>query len=163
MISVVPHSYSPNRSPDRYRQSDQGLQNDYSADSPWKDVYKRQRQWFAIQLAETETAMKIRTVDHSCVFMNTTAVSQRRSKEDVYKRQVCNSPRPDVTPYCDLSLNGLTIKEAIEKTKQYVKEHNLGSVKVNYRLRDAIFSRQRYWGEPFPVDVYKRQAPGCEL
>ena len=38
---------------------------------------------------------------------------------------VCNSPRPDVTPYCDLSLNGLTIKEAIEKTKQYVKEHNL--------------------------------------
>ena len=64
---------------------------------------------------------------------------------------VCNSPRPDVTPYCDLSLNGLTIKEAIETTKKYVKDHNLGRVKVNYRLRDAIFSRQRYWGEPFPV------------
>ena len=39
---------------------------------------------------------------------------------------VCNSPRPDVTPYCDLTLNGLTIKEAIEKTKNYVKEHNRG-------------------------------------
>ncbi len=64
---------------------------------------------------------------------------------------VCNSPREGVTPYCDLSLNGLTIKEAIDATKKYVKEHNLGRVKVNFRLRDAIFSRQRYWGEPFPV------------
>ena len=64
---------------------------------------------------------------------------------------VCNSPREGVTSYCDLSLNGLTIKEAIAATKKYVKEHNLGRVKVNFRLRDAIFSRQRYWGEPFPI------------
>jgi leucyl-tRNA synthetase len=71
---------------------------------------------------------------------------------------VCNSPRAGVEPYCDLNLNGLTIKEAIEATKKYVKEHNLGRVKVNYRLRDAIFSRQRYWGEPFPV-YYKDEMP----
>ena len=76
----------------------------------------------------------------------------------MYKRQVCNSPREGVTPYCDLSLNGLTIKEAIAATKKYVKEHNLGRVKVNFRLRDAIFSRQRYWGEPFPV-YYKDNMP----
>ena len=50
-----------------------------------------------------------------------------------------------------LVLNGLTVKEAIAATKKYVAEHGLGRVKVNYRLRDAIFSRQRYWGEPFPV------------
>ena len=51
----------------------------------------------------------------------------------------------------DFSLNGLTVKEAIAATKKYVTEKGLGRVKVNYRLRDAIFSRQRYWGEPFPV------------
>ncbi len=55
-------------------------------------------------------------------------------------------------------LNGLTVKEAIEKAKEYIKEHNLGHVKTNYRLRDAIFSRQRYWGEPFPV-YYKDGLP----
>jgi len=55
-------------------------------------------------------------------------------------------------------LNGLTVKEAIQRTKEYVTEHHLGRVKVNYRLRDAIFSRQRYWGEPFPV-YYKDGMP----
>ncbi len=56
------------------------------------------------------------------------------------------------------SLNGLTVKEAIAATKKFVTEQGLGRVKVNYRLRDAIFSRQRYWGEPFPV-YYKDGMP----
>lgn len=48
-------------------------------------------------------------------------------------------------------LNGMKVKDAIAFAKKYVKEHNLGQMRVNYRLRDAVFSRQRYWGEPFPV------------
>ena len=55
-------------------------------------------------------------------------------------------------------LNGLQVKEAIAKMKEYITEHKLGQVKVNYRLRDAIFSRQRYWGEPIPV-YYKDGIP----
>ena len=69
---------------------------------------------------------------------------------------VCNSPVAGKST--DFSLNGLTVKEAIAATKKYVTEKGIGRVKVNYRLRDAIFSRQRYWGEPFPV-YYKQGIP----
>jgi leucyl-tRNA synthetase len=55
-------------------------------------------------------------------------------------------------------LDGLTIKQAIAKAKEYISENKLGRLKVNFRLRDAIFSRQRYWGEPFPV-YYKDDMP----
>ena len=55
-------------------------------------------------------------------------------------------------------LNGLTVKEAIAAAKKYITEKGIGRVKVNYRLRDAIFSRERYWGEPFPV-YYKDGMP----
>lgn len=59
----------------------------------------------------------------------------------------------------ELDLNGLTVKEAIAATKKFIKEKGIGDVKVNYRLRDAIFSRQRYWGEPFPVFYDKDGVP----
>ncbi|MDO4931022.1 MAG: class I tRNA ligase family protein, partial [Bacteroidales bacterium] len=63
---------------------------------------------------------------------------------------VMNSPAAGRSALDGFSLNGLTVIEAIKKTKEFVAAHNLGRIKVNYRLRDAIFSRQRYWGEPFP-------------
>ena len=71
---------------------------------------------------------------------------------------VMNSPAAGKSALDGFSLNGLTVKEAIAATKEFVASHNLGRVKDNYRLRDAIFSRQRYWGEPFPV-YYKDGMP----
>ena len=71
---------------------------------------------------------------------------------------VQNSPVAGKQTLDGFSLNGLTVKEAIAATKKFVTEKGLGRVKVNYRLRDAIFSRQRYWGEPFPV-YYKDGMP----
>ncbi|MCM1290583.1 MAG: leucine--tRNA ligase [Prevotella sp.] len=64
---------------------------------------------------------------------------------DAKEGKMCNSSGPE------LNLNGLEVKDAIAKTKQFIEQKGLGHVKTNYRLRDAIFSRQRYWGEPFPI------------
>ena len=71
---------------------------------------------------------------------------------------VTNSPAAGKQGMDGFSLNGLNVKEAIAATKKFVTEKGIGRVKVNYRLRDAIFSRQRYWGEPFPV-YYKDGMP----
>ncbi len=71
---------------------------------------------------------------------------------DAKEGKMINSDGPE------LKLNGLDVKEAIATTKRFIEEKGLGRVKVNYRLRDAIFSRQRYWGEPFPV-YYKDGVP----
>ena len=77
---------------------------------------------------------------------------------DAKEGTVMNSPVEGKNTLHNFSLNGLTVKEAIAATKKFVTENNLGRVKVNFRLRDAIFSRQRYWGEPFPV-YYKDGMP----
>ena len=71
---------------------------------------------------------------------------------DAKEGKMINSEGPE------LNLNGLEVKDAIARTKKFIEEKGIGKVKVNYRLRDAIFSRQRYWGEPFPV-YYKDGIP----
>lgn len=77
---------------------------------------------------------------------------------DAKEGTVTNSPTEGKQTLDGFSLNGLSVKEAIAATKKFVTEKGMGRVKVNYRLRDAIFSRQRYWGEPFPV-YYKDGMP----
>ena len=71
---------------------------------------------------------------------------------DAKSGKMINSAGPE------LNLNGLEVKDAIARTKEFIAEKGIGKVKVNFRLRDAIFSRQRYWGEPFPV-YYKDGIP----
>ncbi len=70
---------------------------------------------------------------------------------DAKEGVVMNSPMPGKTAFKGFSLNGMDVKEAISAAKAFIETNALGRIKVNYRLRDAIFSRQRYWGEPFPV------------
>lgn len=71
---------------------------------------------------------------------------------DAKEGRMINSKGPE------LDLDGLEVKDAIARTKRFITEKGIGKVKTNYRLRDAIFSRQRYWGEPFPV-YYKEGVP----
>ena len=77
---------------------------------------------------------------------------------DAKEGWMMNSPCAGKEVDGGLVLNGLEVKEAIERTKNYIREKGLGKVKTNFRLRDAIFSRQRYWGEPFPI-YYKGGMP----
>ncbi|PNE25433.1 leucine--tRNA ligase [Tannerella sp. oral taxon 808] len=70
---------------------------------------------------------------------------------DAKEGRMINSPMAGRERAGGLVLNGMDVPEAIAATKRYIAAEGLGRIKVNYRLRDAIFSRQRYWGEPFPI------------
>ena len=70
---------------------------------------------------------------------------------DAKEGRMTNSPQAGKGIEGGLILNGLEVPEAIARTKEYIAEKGLGRIKINFRLRDAIFSRQRYWGEPFPI------------
>ena len=70
---------------------------------------------------------------------------------DAKEGRMINSPMAGQERAGGLVLNGMDVPEAIAATKRYIADAGLGRIKVNYRLRDAIFSRQRYWGEPFPI------------
>ena len=70
---------------------------------------------------------------------------------DAKEGRMINSPMAGRERAGGLVLNGMDVPEAIAATKRYIADAGLGRIKVNYRLRDAIFSRQRYWGEPFPI------------
>ena len=101
------------------------------------------------------------------------AVPAHDSRDYVFAKTF-NLPIVPISEGCDVSeesfdakegkmcnsgfLNGMDVKQAIEAAKDYVEANGLGRRKTNYRLRDAIFSRQRYWGEPFPI-YYKDGIP----
>ena len=83
-------------------------------------------------------------------------VVEPKNKEDIKENEAIDSK--EGTMINSDFLNGLSVQEAIQKAIEKIEEHGIGSGKINYKMRDAIFSRQRYWGEPIPV-YYKDGMP----
>ena len=129
----------------------------------WSESLKEtQRNWIGrsegaemkFKVVESDVEFTIFTTRADTIFGVTFMVL---APESDYVAQVTTpEQKKEVDAYLDI--NGLEVKEAIAKTKAFIQEKGLGRIKVNYRLRDAIFSRQRYWGEPFPV-YYKDDMP----